>query len=496
VRESPQKMKTWKQLAAAMLAGLALRLFFIAHFPFEAGDTKFYEELARNWLTRGVYGIFLHGQLIPVDMRVPGYPAFLAAVHALGGQTNKSVMVVQALIDLATCLIAGLIAARIAPAALRRRAMIAAVWLAALCPFTANYTAVMLTEVLATFLTTLAVLILVCSLGDPSIDQPLRSLDQKTLLHRTGWWLLAGFVAGLGTLVRPETPIVLAAVAIVLSVRWWRRTDWPKLALAGLWMGVGLLLALAPWAARNARTLGRADFLAPRYAETEGAFIPRGFYQWTQTWMVQFREAYLATWKLGKEPIPIDAVPGSAFDSEAERARVEALLSQYNADVKFTPMLDREFADLARERTSRHPVRIYVFIPMTRAWVMWFTPRVEFLRYSGELWPPGERWRENRTEFAVTAGFGILGFIYAGLALVGAWRVRSQSGVAFLATFVILRTALLTQLQTVEARYVIVCFPLILALGALALVAPQQQVSEATERTPAFAQIPPHPVND
>jgi 4-amino-4-deoxy-L-arabinose transferase-like glycosyltransferase len=354
---------------------------------------------------------------------------------------------------------------------------------------------VMLTEVLATFLTTVAVLIFVCSLGDPSMDYPVGSLDQKALLNRTGSWLLGGLVVGLGTLVRPEAPIVLAAVGIVLSARWWRRRDWPKLALAGLWMSVGLLLVLSPWAARNAHTLGRADFLAPRYAETEGAFIPRGFYEWTQTWMVQFREAYLVTWKLGKEPIPIEAVPGATFDSEAERARVEELLSEYNADVKFTPMLDHEFADLARERTLRHPVRTYVVIPVKRAWMIWFTPRVEFLRYSGELWPLGERWRENRTEFGVTAGRGILGFVYAGLALVGAWRVRNQTGLAFLATFVILRTALLTQLQTVEARYVIVCYPVILALGALAWVIPQHQVSEATGRAMTLGQIPTQPVN-
>ncbi len=49
---------SYPHLAAALLCGLALRLYFIAHFPFYSGDTKFYEELARNWLD--------HGDLRPV----------------------------------------------------------------------------------------------------------------------------------------------------------------------------------------------------------------------------------------------------------------------------------------------------------------------------------------------------------------------------------------------------------------------------------------------
>jgi 4-amino-4-deoxy-L-arabinose transferase-like glycosyltransferase len=461
-------MKTWRHLAAAMLAGFVLRVFFIAHFPFDAGDTKFYEELARNWLYHGVYGLFVQGQLIPVDMRMPGYPAFLAAVYALGWKTSQSVKLVQAFVDLLTCLLTGLIAARMAPAAARSRVMIAAVWMAALCPFTANYSAIVVTEVLATFLTTLAILILVCRFADPSIDLPLRSLSQKDLFSWVGWWLLGGFVAGLGTLVRPETPLVLAAVGAVLSVRWWRRVDWKKLTLAATWMAVGLLLPLTPWATRNARTLGRVEFLAPRYAESRGDFIPRGFYAWTQTWMVRFRDAYLVPWKLGKEPIPADSLPRSAFDDETEHARVNELLSRYNSDLKMTPLLDWEFAGLARERTARRPLRTYVFIPIARAWMMWFTPRVGFLRYSGKVWPPGEQWRGERTEFMVTLGFGALGFAYVGLACVGAWRWRGRPALAFLAAFVMIRTAFLTQLQTVEPRYVIVCFPVILALCALA----------------------------
>jgi hypothetical protein len=75
-------------------------------------------------------------------------------------------------------------------------------------------------------------------------------------------------------------------------------------------------------------------------------------------------------------------------------------------------------------------------------------------------------------DFGVTLGFGALNFAYFGMALLGAWRFRRLPAVAFLVTFVVLRTLFLTQLPTVEPRYVIVCYPVILALGALACSLP------------------------
>jgi len=463
-------------LIPALLAGLALRFFFIAHFSPFSNDTKFYEELARNWLYHGVYGLFVRGELLPVDMRMPGYPALLAAIYAVFGQAGKAIFIVQAIIDLMTCVLTAAIAARLAPASNRGVVATAALWMAALCPFTANYTAAVLTEVLATFLTALGLLVFVCIVGHPSMDLPIRSFDRRSLLSAVGWFLLGGALVGVGTLVRPEAPLLLVAVGVVLCVRWRHRADLSKLALALLWMAVGLLLPLVPWAARNARTLGRIEFLAPTYAQAQGDFIPRGFYEWTRTWMVRFGDAYLVPWKLGNAPISIETLPASAFDSAAERDRVAALLSRYNDGWQMTPVLDYEFALLARERSARHPLRTYFFIRVIRAGMIWFTPRIELLPYSGKLWPPGERHRDNPTDFDVTLGFGILNCVYVALALVGAWCCRRHPALAFLIAFVVIRTASLTQLHTVEPRYVLVCFPVVLALGALAFTPLQRAI--------------------
>jgi hypothetical protein len=459
---------SYGHLVAALSVGLALRLFFIIHFPFYAGDTKFYDELARNLLDHRVYGLFVRGQLTPVDMRMPGYPMFLAGLYAAFGRSIRAVMVVQACIDLITCVLTALIAGMIAPVRSKTRVATIALWIAALCPFTANYTAAVLTEVLATFLTTLAVLAFVIAFGRASADSSKEEVGHRPLYSEAAAWLLTGFIVGLGTLVRPETPLLLLASGLILAAHWRHRVNWSKLFLAVSWISLGLILTLIPWAARNARTLGRIEFLAPRYAQTYGDFIPRGFYEWTGTWMVRFSDAYLVTWQLGKGPIQIEDLPASAFDSSAERSRVAALIDRYNSDLQMSPILDREFATLARERKLRRPIRAYVEIPLARMATIWLSPRIALLPYSGKFWPPAENWENNRIDFGVTAAFGTLNFLYIGMAVGGAVRFRKQPTVAFLILMAAIRTVFLTQLQTVEPRYVIVCYPIILALGALA----------------------------
>jgi len=402
-------------------------------------------------------------------MRMPGYPAFLAAIYRLLGNSRIAVMLVQVMVDLGTCVLVALIAARLSPPARRRQVANWAIWIAAMCPFTANYTAAILTETIAIFFTTLTILVFVVILSDPSLNAPLHSLDDRALLARAGWWLLGGVLVGIGTLVRPEAPLLLGAVGLAILFRWRGPADWPNLALAGLTMAVGLLLPLVPWAARNAVTLGRVQFLAPRYAESNGDFIPRGFFSWTQTWMVRFGDSYLVPWKLGNEPISVESLPASAFDSESERARVAGLLARYNSDLEMSPILDREFAALATERTARHPFRTYLSVPIERAWITWFTPRMELLPYSAGISAINKQDPDAETGIFVTVGYTALNIIVIGLAIAGIWLARGHPAWLFLVLFFLIRTAAVTQLQTVEPRYVIECFPVIFAFAAVSL---------------------------
>jgi hypothetical protein len=455
----------YKHLLPALLAGLALRLFFICRFPFYSGDTAYYEELARNWLYHGVYGFYSHGRIVASDARGPGYPAFLAAIYFLAGSGRKAVMLAQAFLDLATCVVAAGIASRLAADAsdaTRGRVAAAALWLTAVCPFTANYAAVPLTEVLATFFTTLALLIFLSPAG-VAIE---RISSNRELLRAARIWFAGGLVVGFGTLVRPETPLLLAAVLIALWLRYRRPANWSKLAAATLWMAAGFLLPLAPWATRNAVNLGRVQFLAPRYAETYGDVLPTGFYAWTKTWMYRFRDAYLFSWKLPSQPIELKDLPPYAVDSPEEFSRVASLLERCNRVHGITPTMDLEFAELARERARRHPIRTYIWIPIERAAAMWFTPRITLLPYSGRLWPLTESYHSNPTDFEVTLGLALVNVLYVGMALAAVWAYRTNQGVLLIVAFIVVRTAFLTQLQTCEPRYVLVCFPALVAIAA------------------------------
>jgi hypothetical protein len=455
----------YKHLFPALLVGLVLRIFFIWQFPFATGDTPYYEELARNWLHHGVYGIFANGVLYPSDVRMPGYPGFLAAVYSLAGPGRYPVFVAQALIDLATCLLTVGIAARlciVTNESLRTRVIIAALWLAVLCPFTANYSAVPLTEVPTIFLTTLAMLIFLL----PSAYQFDLIREKSDLLRSVRSWFFGGLVVGLGTLFRPETPLLAVVVLSVYWVRGWRPVHWKKVTAATLWVIVGVLVPLVPWAARNAHTFGRVEFLAPRYAQAFGDVVPIGFYAWTQTWMFRSRDAYLSSWKLPVEPISINDLPPYAFDSPEEHSQVASLLDRYNRQGRMTRALDTGFASLAAKRSKKQPLRTYVWIPVARTAAMWFTPRIALLPYSGEMWPQSDGWHQGPTGFAVALGLTLLNFLYVGLAVLGVLHWRQCPGIALIVAFVVIRTAFLTQLQTCEPRYVLVCMPALLAVAA------------------------------
>ena len=458
------KGMTRLNVALAALAGLALRLFFVLSFPATgSGDSPFYIELAWNWLKNGVYGALVDGKLMLLDARAPGYPAFLAAIFTVAGNSSRAVMLAQVVVDLATCFLIAMIAARLAPESARRRVALAGLWLAALCPFTANYTAVVLTETLVTLLTALAIVLLL---------EAERNASQRTdaspgATRAFSPWFLAGLVGGFGALVRPETPLLLVAAGLVLAAKWCRPVDWVKLSRASLLMGVGLLLPLLPWAARNWKTLHEVQFLAPRYAELPGEFAPLGFNAWTRTWLWRYGDVYVTLWNLDDDEISIDQIRARAFDSPQERARVSHLLDAYNDELTLSPEQDREFGEIARERTARHPLRTYLQIPVLRSIAMWFTPRVELLPYSGHLWPLQNKWEDDRQDFLVTLGLFLLNCIYVALALAGAWLARRRAGWAILMTFILVRTVFFVNLiEAPEPRYMVECFPVVIAFAA------------------------------
>jgi len=120
-----------------------------------------------------------------------------------------------------------------------------------------------------------------------------------------------------------------------------------------------------------------------------------------------------------------------------------------------------------KKRAKHNPIRTFIWIPTERAAAMWFTPRITLLPFSGRFWPLAESYHYNPAEFEVTLGLTLLNVLYVAMALVAVWLFRTNPGVLLIVVFIFLRTAFLTQLQTCEPRYVLVCFPALLAITAL-----------------------------
>ena len=468
----------------ALSLGLWLRLFFLFKYPASSGDIPLYDEIATNWLKHGLYGMNLNGVLTPVDVRMPGYPAFLALMYKLTGHTGEAaqlpIMLAQAVIDLLGCIAIGAITVWLVKTASgagdSRPAFRAGIWIAALCPITANYSAVLLTESLAICASAISIYFLIRLAASCSeIFFPVSRLKASWDRTPEYWAALFGVSVGAITYFRPESPIFLVSVWLALLLFFAKHGQLARGCKLALLSAVMLAVSLSPWAIRNAVSLHEFQFLAPKDTTLPSEIPPRGFMAWEKTWLYRLSDCYAVTWKLNEESINLDDIPARAFDSESEKRRVAALLAKHNQDQSLSPEEDAVFGEIARERTSRHPFRTYVWVPFQRVLTIWFTPRIELLPFSGNVFPLKQNWEDDRQDQTVTAGFFFLNIFYLGLAFAGAWKlwnwnIRTRPALLAISVYLILRTAFLTTVEAPEPRYVLVCFPAILALGAAVFV--------------------------
>lgn len=443
-------------VAVVTLAGLALRLFFVLRFPHVAGDTFIYGDIAKTWLHHGVYGFTESGLIRPTLIRLPGYPAFLAGMFSLFGQEHYgAVMIAQAMIDTNACLVIAALALELGGEKAARLAYL----VAALCPFTANYAAAPLTETLAFACAAHCLYYGIRGLKDLSAGGENRLL-----------WAVAGLWAAAGILLRPDGALVPAGLGLgllyCLRKAPQRAVRTRQAVMAGVVLVSVTLAPLLPWAARNWRTFGVFQPLAPRYANDPGEFLPMGFNHWVRTWIADYVSVEEVYWPVSGEPVDIRLLPRRAFDSDEEYKRTAELIRRYNDQLYVGEDLDPEFERLARERVARHPLRYYIGLPTLRVAGMWLRPRTEMLPLDPRWWQYGD----HPAESILSGGMAALNLLLLVLAVVG-WKhllPLDACGIA-LAGFVLVRSAFLGSLENPEPRYMLECFPVILALAGIAL---------------------------
>lgn len=140
-----------------------------------------------------------------------------------------------------------------------------------------------------------------------------------------------------------------------------------------------------------------------------------------------------------------------------------------------TPEIDAGFAQIARERIARHPLRYYVWLPLRRAHALWFNTHSDFYPFSGNALPLNNPDNSRAENFWLPI-FAILVAIYtllgvAGFILMGTSGVFYARGVMVMIFLIFAtRLALFSMAVSVEPRYVVEFFPFLSAFGAIAIV--------------------------
>ena len=502
----------------------AFRIAVVHWLPSDsAGDSIGYEQIARNVLEQHVYTHLDEPPYTPTLVRLPGYPLFLAAIYAVFGHTNDTaVRIVQALLDTGTCMLVAVLAWLWQPEERKKmRTAMVAMALVAVNPFTTIYCATILTEVPSTFLIVAACIAATLAFR---ADKPEREMR---------WWALSGLITGIGVLFRPDVGLVTASIGVVVALKLFRRPSkrLSRTVLAGAVLSVGFILALAPWTIRNWRTLHVFQPLAPLNANMPNEFVPLGYYSWLKTWMTDGEYLDQLLWDLGKEPVDVDDLPDSAFDSESEHDRVAALYDKLmgldtqsenstNSDPTpasspsptpnqpatqaknandqndeaaeedepedsnkdqtpqthdLTPEIDAGFRQIANERIARRPFRYYVMLPLRRAHALWFNTHSDFYPFNGNALPLMSS-ENTRAENFWLPIFAVLVGIYTVLGVGGLFLLVINGGfnerawVLMVVLIFTTRLVLFSMAVSVEPRYVVEFFPILSATGAIAIM--------------------------
>lgn len=321
--------------ALLLIVALSFRVAVARFYANDAPDDgRVYAQIARNILEQHVYSHETKPPYVPSLIRLPGYPLFLAGVYSVFGHgDNTAVRTVQALVDTASCALISLIAYFWEPEEKRkRRTSIAALALAAVCPFTTIYVGTILTETLTIFFA-----LAMCLTA---------TLALRTTRQRNAFWLwvATGLISGIAVLFRPDSGLFALAIGITLVVSLLGRAGNGKLdtkrqellyrsaraSYLGAVFSLAFLMVLVPWTVRNYRVFHLFQPLAPAHAEMPGEFVPRGYLAWLRTWIDDSRYIGPVLWALDTSPIKLTDIPDNAFDSAEEKQRVAVLLGKYN----------------------------------------------------------------------------------------------------------------------------------------------------------------------
>ena len=437
---------------------VGFRVIFLLKFRLLTDDSFIYGDIAKNWLQHHVYGLSTAHGPEPTYIRLPGYPIFLILIWKIAGLEHyTAVLIAQIAVDIITCFLIADLARRF----VSERGAKAAFILAALCPYFANYSAVGLTETLAVFFAALA------------LDTGVAALDKPYGIAR---WAMCGIGFAGGILLRPDGGMLLGAIGLYILFRIATPTaeNRRQLFTGAVVVTTIALVPLVPWTIRNWRTLHHFQPLTPVYANMPEEFLPNGFHQWVRTWIVDYSSVEDVWFKVDGSSVDVDDIPRRAFDDAQQLQRTIEIFGQYDDNGNtLNPEIDAEFAELARVRIHAHPLRYYLELPLLRAADLWLRPRTEMLPIDPHWW----RYWDDPRDFAKAAALGLFNIFYIVAALLALIRGRVRHPGLFI-LFAVLRTAFLVWMPNPEPRYMLECYPAVLAMAGAALGGDDRKISK------------------
>jgi 4-amino-4-deoxy-L-arabinose transferase-like glycosyltransferase len=418
--------------AIVILAGLGA-----GNAPMMGGDGPEYAQLAHNLIFHGVFSSTSSPPLLPNISRTPGYPAILAIFDYIGFRPLLIVRIAQFAMVALTAWLVYVIGREVAD---EWTARVAALFVGTYLPLLglASYT---LSEVTATLLTTLVVLLL--------IRATRRSPD--SLMSAAGLGLALAALA----YVRPEYELLVAIAAVALLLtgdgRFRSRQRWLRPAIV---IGV-FLVAVAPWTIRNASLTGQLIPLAT------GSGVS----------LLESADQYAGTIS--------DAMTTNDWDKYLHQVSV----IDSSVHGKPGPMRDVA-ADAAYTRAAE---RIMARLSLTT--VLERMPRREVYLWQTAAFPPNPK-----RDRALFEGLGVVQYvILLVLMLIGAIASRRKLLRNWLLWVVAVYVSLLHLVFGEEGRYSVEARPALLVFAAIGAVAcwralrPRFDISRTRDETPSVS---------
>lgn len=451
--------------------GVALRLLFI-WFPRPSDDdTTDYLALGHNLLHYGTYGQGTPDDLAPTLFRLPGYPIILglfewAFARFWPTTWQTALLLTQAITDI----LSGLLLAGFTRRYLSPRAGEIALALAMLCPFTAAFAGIALTESFSVF---------ALALGIYAVGRAVAEQGST----RTRFTLLAGASSAFAMLLRPDG--VLQFIALATGLLWYtaRRAALRRAISTSVIYTCVALAPIAIWTLRNWQTFHVFQPLAPRHLNDPGERFNKGFYDWLRTWSTEFITTANVFWNVGSESIDMDDIPTRAFDSPAQQQRTLALINEYNQTHSISADLDNRFEVLAQERIHNHPIQCLLVVPTLRVFDMLLRPRTLEFDLEVDWW----NWNQHPGQTIAAVLLGLINLAYVAAAIWGFLRGRVPLA-WMLGGYLVMRCLLLSTMENPEPRYTIQMFPIFIVAAAAAFAGNRlPAVRQSTSGTYVYA---------